>query len=237
MAADLTVLEGAIGHRFADRVLLERALTHKSRAHELTAEVSVSSDNEQLEFLGDAILGFLVSECLVKRFPDAEEGRLSKLKAHLVSAAHLHGVAQGMALGEFLILGRGEEMSGGRGKKALLADALEALIAALYQDGGMERTRSFIEARVVAGFAAPDGVTDSSVHDYKSALQEVAQTLGLPPPRYSTAHEEGPEHSKTFTVEVRMGTSWIARAQGPSKKAAGQKAAAEILKQLAASKR
>lgn len=236
MAVNLAVLEGAIGHRFSDRLLLERALTHKSRAHELNGQVSASSDNEQLEFLGDSILGFLVSECLVKRFPDAEEGRLSKLKAHLVSAAHLHGVAQDLGLGDFLYLGKGEEMSGGREKKALLADALEALIAALYQDGGMDRTRAFIETRVVAGFAAVDGSTDSSVNDYKSALQETAQTLGLPPPRYSTAHEEGPEHSKTFTVEVRMGTNWIARAQGPSKKSAGQKAAEEILKQLAAAK-
>ena len=238
MADNLAVLEGAIGHRFADRVLLERALTHKSRAHEMTAAQVFPSggDNEQLEFLGDAILEFLVSECLVKRLPDAEEGRLSKLKAHLVSAAHLHGVAQELALGDFLYLGKGEEMSGGREKKALLSDALEALIAAIYQDGGMEPTRAFIETRVVGDFAAADGSGDSSVRDYKSALQEAAQNLGLPPPRYSTAHEDGPEHSKTFTVEVRMGTTWIARAQGPSKKAAGQKAAEQILKQLADAK-
>ena len=238
MAENLEVLEGAIGHRFADRVLLERALTHKSRAHEITAQVSpAGGDNEQLEFLGDAILGFLVSECLVKRFPEAEEGRLSKLKAHLVSAAHLHGVAQNLALGDFLYLGKGEEMSGGREKKALLSDALEAVIAAIYQDAGIERTRNFIETHVVGGFADSDGNADASVHDHKSSLQEVAQTLGLPPPRYSTAHEDGPEHSKTFTVEVRMGTSWVARAQGPSKKAAGQKAAELILKQLANAKR
>ena len=239
MAGDLAVLEGAIGHRFTDRALLDRALTHKSRAHELIAAQTspASGDNEQLEFLGDAILGFLVSECLVRRFPDAEEGRLSKLKARLVSAAHLHGVAQELALGDFLYLGKGEEMSGGREKKALLSDALEALIAALYQDGGLERTRAFIETHVVADFALPDGSVNPSVHDYKSALQEAAQNLGLPPPRYSTAHEEGPEHSKTFTVEVRMGASWIARAQGLSKKAAGQKAAEQILKQLADSKR
>lgn len=236
MAGDLAVLEGAIGHRFTDRALLERALTHRSRAYEMTGPVSASSANEQLEFLGDAILGFLVSECLVARFPDAGEGRLSKLKAHLVSAAHLHNVAQELSLGDFLNLGRGEEMSGGREKKALLADALEALIAALYQDGGMDRTRAFIETCVVAGFTANDE-SAGSVHDYKSALQEAAQTLGLPPPRYSTALEVGPEHSKTFTVEVRMGSTWIARAEGPSKKAAGQKAAEQILQQLAASKR
>ena len=237
MAGDVAVLEAAIGHRFTDRVLLERALTHKSRAHERAGEVSASSDNEQLEFLGDAILGFVVSECLVRRFPEAEEGRLSKLKAHLVSAAHLHGVAQELALGEYLYLGKGEEMSGGREKKALLSDALEALIAALYLDGGMEGTRTFIEARVVGDFVASEASADVSVHDFKSTLQEAAQSLGLPPPRYSTARQEGPEHSKTFTVEVRMGEAWIAHAQGPSKKAAGQKAAEQILKNLAAAKR
>ena len=237
MAADLAVLEGAIGHHFADRLLLERALTHKSRAHESIGLDPVLGDNEQLEFLGDAILGFLVSECLVRRFPEAEEGRLSKLKAHLVSAAHLHGVAQELALGEFLFLGRGEELSGGRGKKALLADALEALIAALYKDGGIVPTRLFIETRVVKEEAFDGTGADSSVHDYKSALQETAHVLGLPPPRYSTAHEEGPEHSKTFTVEVRMGTTWIARADGPSKKSAGQKAAQQVLRQIAGSKR
>lgn len=233
MASDLTVLEGAIGHHFADRELLERALTHKSRAHEVTGDVTASSDNEQLEFLGDSILGFLVSEHLVARFPDAEEGRLSKLKAHLVSAAYLYGVAQELALGDFLFLGKGEEMSGGREKKALLSDAVEALIAALYKDGGLERTRAFIENRVIGSFTLSDNGDGSSVNDYKSALQEAAQTRGLPPPRYSTAHEEGPEHSKTFTVEVRIGTEWVARAQGPSKKAAGQKAAEQILKDLA----
>jgi ribonuclease-3 len=234
--AELTVLEGALGHRFADRMLLDRALTHKSRAHERATVVSADSDNEQLEFLGDAILGFVVSACLVRQFPDAEEGRLSKMKAHLVSAAHLHGVAQEMALGDYLYLGKGEEMSGGRAKKTLLADALEALIAAMYLDGGMDPARAFVERVVVGGFTLSQENVDSSVRDYKSALQEAAQTLGLPPPRYSTAQEDGPEHSKTFTVEVRIGTSWIARAQGPSKKAAGQKAAEQILRDLAASK-
>ena len=234
MARDLAALEAAIEHRFSDRALFARALTHKSRAHEQSGVVSASSANEQLEFLGDSILGFLVSDCLVKRYPDAEEGRLSKLKAHLVSAAHLYGVAQNLALGKYLYLGKGEELSGGREKKALLSDALEALIAALYLDGCLEVTRAFIEARVVGEFTASDAGTDFSVRDYKSALQESAQSMGLPPPRYSTAHQEGPEHSKTFTVEVRMGETWTARAQGPSKKAAGQKAAEQVLRDLAA---
>src|SRR5438067_13288655 len=129
MIGDLGVLEKDLGHCFIDRQLLEQALTHKSRAHERNGAADATSDNEQLEFLGDAILGFVVSECLVRRHGSFPEGRLSKLKAHLVSAARLHVVAQALNLGEYLFLGRGEELSGGREKKALLSDAAEALIA------------------------------------------------------------------------------------------------------------
>ena len=174
----------------------------------------------------------MVSACLVRRFSSAPEGRLSKLKAHLVSAARLHEVAQTLALGDFLFLGRGEEMSGGRAKKALLADAMEALIAAMYLDGGLEAARIFIETHVVDSFAISEGSVDGAVADYKSALQEMAQALNLPPPRYFIVGEAGPEHSKTFTVEVRVGKEWIGQAQGLSKKAAGQKAAESILQQL-----
>ena len=232
MPADLGVLEAAIGHVFRDRELFQRALTHKSRMHERPGEVPSAGDNEQLEFLGDAILGFVVSECLVRRFASAPEGRLSKLKAHLVSAARLYEVAQSLTLGDFLFLGRGEEMSGGRAKKALLADAMEALIAAMYLDGGIDAARAFIETHVVGSFAVADGSVDGAVADYKSALQEMAQALRLPPPRYFIVGEEGPEHSKTFTVEVRVGKEWAGQAQGLSKKAAGQKAAESVLQQL-----
>ena len=232
MPADLGILEAAIGHVFRDRELFQRALTHKSRMHERPGEIPSSGDNEQLEFLGDAILGFVVSECLVRRFASAPEGRLSKLKAHLVSAARLHEVAQTLSLGDFLFLGRGEEMSGGRAKKALLADAMEALIAAMYLDGGMDAARAFIETHVVGSFAVAEGSVDGAVADYKSALQEMAQALKLPPPRYFIVGEEGPEHSKTFTVEVRVGKEWTGQAQGLSKKSAGQKAAEGVLQQL-----
>src|SRR5437868_4058839 len=136
MSADLGILEKALGHTFRDRGLLERALTHRSKAYERLAENELGTDNEQLrtdneqlEFLGDAILGFAVSASLVRRFATFHEGSLSKLKAHLVSAAHLYAVAQKLQLGAHLRLGRGEEMSGGREKKALLSDAVEALIA------------------------------------------------------------------------------------------------------------
>jgi ribonuclease-3 len=231
MGAELSKLEHALGHTFVNRELLERSLTHKSRVYEKSPEGACQDDNEQLEFLGDAILGFVVSECLVRRFESFPEGRLSKLKAHLVSAARLYEVAQDLGLGEFLILGRGEEMSGGREKKALLSDAVEALIAALYLDAGLDKAREFIEGRVIGEFhVSEDG--ESAVSDFKSTLQEMAQAMKLPPPRYVIVCEDGPEHLKTFTVEARLGKDWVSQAQGLSKKSAGQKAAQQILQQL-----
>ncbi|HEY4364380.1 MAG TPA: ribonuclease III [Bryobacteraceae bacterium] len=232
MDSDLGVFEQKLGHVFGDRPLLERALTHKSHIYEKSSEGLPEGDNEQLEFLGDAILGFVVSECLVRRHPSFPEGRLSKLKAHLVSAARLHEVAQELGLGEFLFLGRGEEMSGGRAKKALLSDAVEALIAALYLDGGLESARVFIETHVVGFVENPEQGLERATVDHKSALQETAQALKLPPPRYVVISEDGPEHSKTFTVEVRLGKDWVSQAQGQSKKSAGQKAAQQVLLQL-----
>jgi ribonuclease-3 len=229
MSVEWNTLEEVLGHHFGDRGLLERALTHKSRLSDNDPEHPVA-DNEQLEFLGDSILGFLVSEMLVARHPAFPEGKLSKLKAHLVSAAHLYEVALQLKLGEYLILGRGEEMSGGREKKALLADALEALIAALYLDGGVDRVRPFVERHIV-GEDLPANET-APLTDYKSALQEMAQALKLPQPKYSIVNELGPEHAKTFVVEVRVGRDWVSRADGLSKKSAGQKAAQQILQQL-----
>jgi ribonuclease-3 len=228
--ADLETLEGALGHSFQNRKLLERALTHKSRVYEKNLQ-SVLDDNEQLEFLGDSILGFIVSDLLVSLHPEYPEGRLSKLKAHLVSASHLYEVAQGLGLGEHLLLGRGEELSGGRLKRALLANALEAVIAALYLDGGIDIVRKFIVERVVGTFEPCEEGPDK-LFDFKSALQEMTQALKLPQPRYSIVEERGPEHAKTFLVEVRVGREWISQAEGMSKKTAGQKAAQLILQQL-----
>jgi ribonuclease-3 len=229
MSAHLETLEVVLGHHFENRELLERSLTHKSRVYEKNSE-EPATDNEQLEFLGDAILGFIVSEALVARHPTFPEGRLSKLKAYLVSASHLHEVALRLQLGHHLLLGRGEEMSGGREKKALLANALEALIAAVYLDGGLEPVRTFIVQHIVGEAHPPqDG---EQLTDYKSALQEMAQALKLPQPRYSIVEERGPEHAKTFLVEVRVGRDWVSQAEGLSKKSAGQKAAQQILQQL-----
>jgi ribonuclease-3 len=230
MSAHLETLEEVLGHPFKNRELLERSLTHKSRVYEKSAE-DPATDNEQFEFLGDAILGFLVSETLVAQHPAFPEGRLSKLKAHLVSASHLHQVALRLHLGHHLLLGRGEEMSGGREKKALLANALEALIAALYLDAGMDPVRAFVVQYIVGEAHLPEeGV---QLTDHKSALQEMAQALKLPQPRYSIVEERGPEHAKTFLVEVRLGRDWVSRAEGLSKKSAGQKAAQQVLQQLA----
>ncbi len=234
MGADLELLEAAIGHNFRARELFRRALTHKSLVFEQAAGVvHVHTDNEQLEFLGDAVLGFLVSEALVGRYPDLPEGRLSKIKAHLVSATHLHEVAQRISLGDYLYLGRGEEMSGGRAKRALLANAIEALIAALYLDGGVGAARRFVDSYVLAGVDASDYETCDTIADFKSALQEAAQARRLPQPRYVIVKERGPEHAKTFTVEVRVGREYSAQAEGDSKKSAGQQAARLLLDQMA----
>jgi ribonuclease-3 len=231
MAAEgLDELEAEIGYRFTNRSLFERALTHKSRIYEKNPPGQGQNDNEQLEFLGDSILGFVISEYLIRRFPGHPEGRLSKLKAHLVSATRLFEVAQSLKLGDYLFLGRGEEMSGGREKRALLADAVEALIAAIYLDGGIEEARKFVEEQVPGPELVEDG--EMATSDYKSALQETAQALKLPQPKYSILSEDGPEHAKLFTVEVRVGKDWVSRAQGNSKKSAGQKAAQLVLQQL-----
>lgn len=230
MRADLETLETALGRHFTDRKLLERALTHKSLVYEKNLQ-SVLDDNEQLEFLGDSILGFIISELLVSKHPEYPEGRLSKLKAHLVSSSHLYEVAQSLGIGDHLLLGRGEELSGGRLKRALLANAMEAIIAAIYFDGGIDAARDFITAHVVAGFKPPEQGGDKLL-DYKSALQEMTQALKLPQPRYSIIEERGPEHAKTFLIEVRVGREWISQAEGLSKKSAGQRAAQQILQQL-----
>jgi ribonuclease III len=239
MRAELALLEAALDYRFTRPELLRRALTHSSAAHEAQAGgSSPDQDNERLEFLGDAILGFLTSEALVERHPESREGDLSRLRAHLVSATHLYGVSCGLDLGRYLELGRSEEMSGGRAKKTLLVDALEALIAAIYLDGGMEPVRSFVEDHVLdasgSGRAAADAEVQASITNFKSALQELAQSRKLPQPRYAIVQERGPEHSKIFTVEVRVGREWTGHGEGASKKLAAQRAARQVYQRLRA---
>jgi ribonuclease-3 len=229
--------QDVLGYRFRDRRLLERALTHSSHANESSGAIS---DNEQLEFLGDAVLGFVTSFALVERYPSFAEGRLSKLRAHLVSAKHLVETARRLGFGEHLLLGRGEERSGGRQKSALLVDALEATVAAMYLDGGIEPARKFILERIVE----PElrRIDEDPEHtftwaDQKSALQELLQALGLPQPEYEVVDEHGPDHDKTFTVELRVraiqqGADLIERGTGRTKKLAEQRAAQAALMQL-----
>jgi len=241
---EITALQAVLGHRFRGAALLEQALTHSSHAHEIEARGAASGvrDNEQLEFLGDAVLGFVTSQELFQRFPEYQEGQLSKLRAHLVSAKHLVQVAEELQLGRYLRLGRGEEKSGGRGKHALLVNALEAVLAALYLDAGMEKVRVFIISKVVdpelARLGEPSGA-GFAVTDHKSALQEFLQGTGRPQPSYSVVQEQGPEHKKTFTIELRVlegaGNGkplLVGRAEGSTKKKAEQRAAKEALEQL-----
>jgi ribonuclease III len=237
MRAELESLEARLNYRFTRPELLHRALTHSSAAHETKAgRCSPDQDYEQLEFLGDSILGFLTSEALVTRRPECREGELSRLKAHLVSAAHLLGAASRLDLGRYLELGRSEEMSGGRSKKTLLVDALEALIAAIYLDGGIEPVRAFVTGHVLdvppSDDPALDAEVQASITNFKSALQELAQSRKLPQPRYAIVRERGPEHSKTFTVEARVGSEWIGQAEGATKKIAAQRAARQVYQRL-----
>ena len=234
----LTALEERLGHRFRERELLERALTHSSHAHERESGASARADNEQFEFLGDAVLGFVVSQLLFERFPDFHEGQLSKVRAHLVSARYLAGVARRLELGHFLRLGRGEERSGGRAKSALLVNALEALLAALYLDAGLEAVNRFIRESIFEpGLEPLRSQAGGGLHptDHKSALQESLQARALPPPRYGVVEEHGPDHRKVFTVELRIHSAvgeQVYRAQGSTKKEAEQEAARLALASL-----
>lgn len=221
----LTELEQRIGHRFTDRSLLERALTHRSHANE--DQSGESADNELLEFLGDAVLGLVVAEALFRGFPELDEGRTSKMKALLVSAPMLTQVAERLGLGSHLRLGRGEEKTGGRAKQALLADTCEALIAAMYLDGGLEAARRFVleEWREEIERLRQPGHLTSLVGDYKSALQERLQERGEPAPVYRVIATEGPDHEKQFSVAVASGGRVLAQGTGASKKEAEQRAA------------
>jgi ribonuclease III len=226
---EFEALEQAAAYRFRDRGLLEHAMTHTSRANE---DVSGGVfDNESLEFLGDAVLGFVVADILFREFPGFDEGQKSKTKASLVSAATLARQAERLNLGEHLLLGRGEEKTGGRRKQALLADGYEALIAAIYLDGGVEQARAFI-AREFAPLL--DDVREHGIagQDYKSALQEYLQSHDQPLPEYRVAGTIGPDHNKQFQVEVVVKGEAIADATGPSKKEAEQEAARRAIEKL-----
>jgi ribonuclease-3 len=230
-------------YKFKDPSLLTLALTHSSLAYESNPEGTrePGSDNEQLEFIGDAVLGLVVAEALYRRFPGSREGDLTRLRASLVSSRHLAEVAQRIQLGPMLRLGRGEQHSGGHRKPALLANGLEAVIAAMYLDGGLAPARDFIHRHIIepadadlAGVLESDEPFSGAVGDYKSALQERLQAEGAGQPKYVMTDQSGPDHKKCFRIEVRVADSaggfiTLADAEGTTKKLAQQEAARRAL--------
>jgi len=228
VTSNLDELELALGYRFTDRALLVRALTHSSSANESHPSI-VSLDNERLEFLGDSVLGWLVSELLFERFRDYNEGQLSLLKNHLVSATHLLAAAHRLDLGKYLHLGRGEETAGGRSKQRLLANAFEALLAAIYLDGQAAAARE-----ILIRFAMPEEeelirlAGAGPPHDFRAELDRLAREKNLPRPVYTLLGEAGPGHARIFTVEVRVGRDLVIKGEGSSKKAASHVAAREV---------
>ena len=224
-----------LGYAFRDPLLLDRALTHSSAIPELRSadagDARPSENNEQLEFLGDAVLDLLASEYLVEKFPKWSEGQLSKSRARLVNAQALELAARRLRLGEHLRLGRGEEKTGGREKPTLLADAFEAVVAAIYLDGGLGAAKEMLR-RTVFELALEEGSGPLFETDRKSALQEFLQGRGKPPAEYRLAAESGPDHQKTFQVEVWAEGSCLASGQGSTKKEAEQRAAGTALGRL-----
>jgi ribonuclease III len=222
-------LQHVIDYRFRDRGLLEHAMTHTSRANEDVSGGVI--DNESLEFLGDAVLGFVIADLLYREFPEFNEGQKSKIKAALVSTTTLARQAERLMLGEHLLLGRGEEKTGGRRKQALLADGYEALLAAIYLDGGVEQARAFIvrEFTPLVEEVREHGLVG---HDHKSALQEYLQSRDESLPEYRIAGTIGPDHRKLFQVEVVVRGKALASATGASKKEAEQEAARLALQRL-----
>jgi len=231
-------LEERLGHRFQNPALLERALTHSSAVPELRASLAepapqeiTTEDNERLEFLGDAVLELLTSVYLLETFPDWREGQLSKSRARIVNAGSLEAAARRLGLGEHLRLGRGEEKTGGREKQTLLADAFEAVLAAVYLDAGLEAAREVLR-RFLFEHALEERGASISESDRKSALQEFLQGRGQPPAEYRLVGESGPDHQKVFHIEVWANGERLAGGIGTTKKEAEQNAARSALERL-----
>ncbi len=227
---DLSSLEESLDYQFRKKSLLKEALTHKSFAHE--QQKKNISFNERMEFLGDAVLELIVSEYLYKTFSDHTEADLSRMKAYVVQESSLADTAATLDLGSYLHLGKGEEITGGRKKRSLLANAFEAILAAIYMDSGYKNARDFVLGHLVAKM--DDLASNNFVFDFKTRLQEVAQARHGVLPRYVTHKEEGPEHKKTFEVKVYINDDFIGSGKGKTKKAAAQKAAEAGLNQIKA---
>lgn len=230
----LDAAQAAIGHRFQHPRLLDQALTHRSHVNE--SRDRGCQHNERLEFLGDAVLSLLVSEYLAGAFPDSSEGELSKLKARLVSESFLAQAARRLDLGGLLRLGRGEELTGGREKSSLLANALEAVIAAVYLDGGLEAARAFtlraFEPEVQSLERRNGGEWSPVGEDFKTRLQEWCQKRFDSLPQYELLAESGPDHQKRFEVRIRVGADVLGLGMGRTKKEAEQMAAREALRRI-----
>ncbi len=224
----LKKLERLLGYQFHDKAILKRALTHRSYINE--SEDLFNQCNETLELLGDAVLDLIVVEELIKRLPKANEGQLSKMKSMLVSGDSLESVASNLGLGEHLLLGEGEERNGGRQRASILEDVYEAIVGALYLDGGMSAARRFVQRTVLPRL---DILLKNKIDvNYKSQLLEFAQGRGLRPPVYSVIRESGPDHRKEFEVEVTLEGRLVGRGTGRSKKMAEQAAAQEAMSVL-----
>lgn len=226
----MEAFEEKLCHRFGNRRLLETALTHSSYANESRA--AGCECNERLEFLGDSILGMVVADALFRRFPDMPEGRMTRLRARLVCEESLHAVASELSLGSYIRLGRGEEHTGGRQRASILADAVEAVIAALYLDGGMDTARGFIERHILS--ALDSGSPSLLLGDYKTELQELIQRKSGQSLSYALLGESGPDHDKVFTSEVCLNGKPIGSGSGRTKKEAEQAAAHAALEALKA---
>lgn len=222
--SDLSLLEKAIGYTFQNRNLLVNALTHSSYANEARTQ-----SNERLEFLGDSVLSIVVSEHLYTLYRKKQEGSLTRMRASLVCEDTLFRFAQQINLGEHLRFGKGEKLNGGCTRPSILADGFEALIAAIYLDGGIENAREFIMRFIVDEI---NRMKPQSTTDYKTKLQEIVQAAGEDHIEYCIVGESGPDHDKRFTVEVHLNSNVVGKGTGHSKKEAEQRAAREALKWL-----
>ena len=219
-------LETAIGYRFHNISLLQNALAHSSYANERWHNSLMS--NERLEFLGDSILGMLVADHLYRNFPNRPEGELTRMRADMVCERALAVVASQIGLGGHMLLGKGEELGGGRNRDSILADAVESVIAACYLDGGMEAAKQFVDRFVLT--RVPDTKLNNA--DYKTALQELVQQKRNQTLIYTLVGESGPDHDKLFIAEVELNGQVISRGTGTSKKRAEQAAAQNALEKL-----
>jgi ribonuclease-3 len=211
---------------FKNEDLFNLALTHKSWVNEHPKH---RESNERAEFLGDAVLEYVVSKELYSRFPKKEEGYLTALRANLVNTVNLAEIAKNLSLGEKLYLSKGEEDSGGRNNPSILADTVEAVIGALFLDGGIDKAEDFIQKHLLAGL---EKKLEKPLKDAKSRLQELVQAQGKPTPRYSVVSEEGPDHAKVFTIEVKVDGETLAVGKGKNKSEAAQEAASTALEKL-----